>query len=63
MEEIKKKSARRKRHLRDMNQKIQRYIAVADAAISAESALWKERYYELLEKQIEKDKISGKIDS
>lgn len=35
-----KKSAARKRHLRDMNEKLKLYQAIADAAIS-DAARWK----------------------
>lgn len=37
---MKHKSAARKRHLRDMNQKLKLYQAIADAAIS-DAARWK----------------------
>lgn len=54
---IKSKSSARKRHLRDMNKKIELYIAMIDASISdaarfkAETELWKNRYFALLEKK------------
>lgn len=57
IQKLKKKSDRRKRQLRNINEKIKRYIAVTDAAISdaarfkTEAALWRERYFELLEKK------------
>jgi len=54
--EVKKKSGTRKRHLRDLNKKVELYIAMIDASISdaarfkAETELWKNRYFNLLEK-------------
>lgn len=53
IEYIKKKSDRRKRHLRELNKKVELYIAMVDASISdaarfkAEADLWKERYERL----------------
>lgn len=53
---IKKKSDRRKRSLRDLNKKIELYVAMIDASISdasrfkAESEMWKDRYFMELEK-------------
>jgi hypothetical protein len=40
LKSMKKKSAARKRHLRDMNEKLKLYQAIADAAIS-DAARWK----------------------
>jgi hypothetical protein len=46
---MKLKSAARKRHLRDMNQKLQLYQAIADAAISDASRWCTEaKYWKLL---------------
>lgn len=61
---VKKKSTRRKKHLRDINQKLERYISVADAAISdaarwkAESEMWKDRYFTELEKRLNAEQES-----
>lgn len=52
--ELKKKSNRRKRQLKSMNERIKIYSSLADAAISdaaryrVEVELWKERYERLL---------------
>lgn len=53
---IKKKSDARKRHLRDMNNKIALYQAVADAAIS-DAARWKREadFWRLRSELFEKD--------
>ncbi len=62
LEQIQKKSSIRKRHLRDLNKKIESYIALADAAISdaarykMEANNWKERYLDELSKNIDKEK-------
>ena len=56
---IKAKSSARKRHLRDMNDKIRLYMAIADAAISdaarwhAEAKYWQLKYETLLAKSQE----------
>lgn len=42
---MKKKSDARKRHLRDMNQKLKLYQAIADAAISDAARWHKEAQY------------------
>lgn len=46
---MKKKSDARKRHLRDMNEKIKLFTAIADAAIS-DAARWKKEadYWKLM---------------
>jgi hypothetical protein len=46
---MKKKSDARKRHLRDMNEKIKLFTAIADAAIS-DAARWKREsdYWKLM---------------
>ena len=56
---IKKKSDERKRQLRRLNQKMQLYIAVADAALSdaarweTQCKYWQEKYLELLDEKLE----------
>jgi hypothetical protein len=40
LKEVQKRSSARKRHLRDMNEKLKMYQAIADAAIS-DAARWK----------------------
>jgi hypothetical protein len=52
LREIQKRSSFRKRHLRDMNQKLKMYQAIADAAIS-DAARWcaEAKYYKLLYEQ------------
>lgn len=42
---MKKKSSARKRHLRDMNEKLKLYQAIADAAISDAARWHKEAMY------------------
>lgn len=42
---MKRRSSARKRHLRDMNQKLQLYQAVADAALSDAARWHKEALY------------------
>ncbi len=57
LKKIKKKSDTRKRQLRSMNDKIQKYIALADAALSdaarwkKEAELWKLKFETLNEKK------------
>lgn len=57
LKKIKKKSDTRKRQLRSMNDKIQKYIALADAALSdaarwkKEAELWKLKFETLSEKK------------
>lgn len=46
--QVKKKSSIRKRHLRDLNKKIELYVALADAAIS-DAARWKLEYQKVKE--------------
>lgn len=58
---IKKKSSARKRHLRDMNEKLKLYQAVADAAIS-DAARWNKEalYWKLMfEQEQKKNNDSG----
>jgi hypothetical protein len=52
---MKKKSAARKRHLRDMNEKLKLYQAIADAAISDAARWHKEAQYWKLLHEKEKD--------
>lgn len=58
---MKKKSDARKRHLRDMNEKLKLYQAIADAAIS-DAARWKveaDKYKLLYEKVLNDNKIQS----
>lgn len=52
---LKKKSAARKRHLRDMNEKVTLYQAIADAAISDAARWHKEALYWKLLYEKERD--------
>jgi len=50
---MKKKSAARKRHLRDMNIKLKLYQAIADAAISDAARWHKEaKYWQLMYEKV-----------
>ena len=66
LKQTQKKSSTRKRHLRDLNKKIEKYIALADAAISdaarwkMEANNWKEHYLNELSKNVEKEANGNK---
>lgn len=53
LKQMKKRSSARKRHLRDMNEKLKLYQAVADAALS-DAARWHKEamYWKLLYEQV-----------